>query len=248
MVDLQQVNPFSSLDIGIGAIGTGLLILFVSIIILCLSAVLIYIIAEKRKYKFKIPLWKTLGDKTVEVGEYMAKKFPVSRAGDYLWYVRGAKKFLPPATIQIAPNKYPHFEREDGEWINVSIGDIDEQMKKANVRYIHQDMRSQRLATDKLLEQRLEKKGFWEKYQHVIMGVIYFLIIAVCMVIIFYQWSGIIEQTDKLVGKLDSMIQEMEKSKSGGTIVPAKSFIPFLYFSFRNLKNKKKIKKKNGCI
>ena len=57
-----------------------------------------------------------------------------------------------------------YYIREDGEWINFKQINIDEESRKMNVKFVQEDMRLQRLATERILEQRLLNKSFWEKY------------------------------------------------------------------------------------
>jgi uncharacterized membrane protein len=55
-------------------------------------------------------------------------------------------------------------------------------------------MRLQRLATERLLEQRLLNKTFWEKWGTTIMMIVVFLVISICMVIIFYQFGKVVDK------------------------------------------------------
>jgi len=38
------------------------------------------------------------------------------------------------------------------------------------------------------------EKTFWEKWGNIIMTIIFFLVISVCMVLIFYQFSKLVDQ------------------------------------------------------
>lgn len=218
MISLSQLNPIKNFDIGIGTIGTFLLVIFIAVFILCLIGVLIFLYFNNKQYKYKIPLTKKVGNRTIRVATFKAKDFKIGRAGDKLWYVRGVKKYISPATLQTAPHEFSHHEREDGEWINVEYPDVDEQMKKLKVKYVQQDMRSNRIAIADILDARFrDKKSFWEKWGNMIMQLIFYLITTMFLVIIFYQWSDIVTKIAGLIDKLDTM----EKAKTGGSIVPA---------------------------
>jgi len=214
--DFASLNPLTKFDIGIGFIGNALIMFLIIILIFAGVGWLIYWRITSKQYFIKIPLYKTIGNVPTRIALYRAKKFEIGKAGDYLWFVKGAKKFLPPATIQSAPNEFWHWEREDGEWINFSLSDLDESQKKAGIRYIHQDMRSQRIATANILEQRLINKGFWDKYKDMIIHLIFYIVVMVCMIVIFWQWSGITEQISQLIAHLDGVY----KGCSSGSLVP----------------------------
>jgi len=213
-------NMFGGFNIGIGTIGNALLIFFLAILIIGLIAISIFMYVNNKKYKYSIPLYKKIGSMPIRVGTYKVKDYKIGNAGDKLWYVRKIKKFIPPATVQTAPNEYPHFEREDGEWVNFGLGDIDSQLKTAGVKYVHQDMRANRIAISNLLEQRFSKKSFWDKYGAMIMNVIFYLVIAIAMVVIFYQWSDIVDKTGTLLDRIIELEEQRKVSGNSG-VVPA---------------------------
>lgn len=218
MVDLSQLNPLKDFDVGFGTIGTFMLVMFLAVFILCLIGVAIFLYVNNKRFKYRIPLTKKIGNRTVRVAVYRAKDFQIGRAGDKLWYIRGVKKYISPATLQTAPNEYTHHERADGEWINVEYPDVDEEMKKMGVKYVKQDMRSNRIAIADILDARFkDKKSFWEKWGNMIMQLMFYLITTMFLVICFYQWGDIVTRIAGLIDKLDAM----EKAKTGGSIVPA---------------------------
>ena len=219
VIDFGAAFGFSSLP-GAGEVGTIALVIGVSVLVMALVGVLIYVVMMKKTYVFKIHVWRRVGNQPTRVGIFKAKSIPVGAAGDTLWFVKGLKKYLPPGTIQSAPNEYWYWIREDTEWINFGTGDLDEHQKRAGVKYIHADMRMQRLATDRLLEQRLMQKSFWEKYQHVLMTIAFFLIIAISLVIFMYMFG---KTTDKVNQILDKAIQAEQRAGGGNPaqLVPA---------------------------
>jgi len=178
--------------------------------------------------KYTIPLYKKIGNRVIKVAVYKAKDFKIGLAGDKLWFVPKVKKYIPCGTLQTAPNEYTFFEREDGEWINIDMPDIDEDMKKAKVKYVNSDMRSQRIAISNIIDQRFaNKKSWWEQYGHLVTHIIFYMIVCICMVVIFWQWGDIIDRTNVL---LDKIIAE----GNGGTkgVVPA--FVPLLWLKVKS--------------
>jgi len=226
MVDFAQLNPLQSL--GIGSIGWALLIFAVAVLICIAIGGSIWWFIYWRSLKYLIPLQKKVGNTTMKVATYKAKDFKIGLAGDKLWHVPKAKKYIPPATIQTAPNEYTHYEREDGEWINISYPDVDEEMKKLKVKYVHQDMRANRIAISEILEQRFKsKKSFWEQYGGLISLIIFYMIVCIFMVIIFYQWTGIVDKTDKLFAKI---VAYEDLKRPQDNLKPVASAILFLIF------------------
>jgi hypothetical protein len=230
---VDQINPFSGFSIGGMDGAMNMIILFViGLLVVASIGILIFVWANKKKYWIKIPLYRKVGNVPTRVASYKAKTFPIGKAGDILWFVKGVKKYIAPATIQSAPNEFWHWEREDGEWINFSLGDLDKSQKEAGVKYIHQDMRSQRVATANLLEQRLMQKGFWEKWGMVIGYIIFFLVISVAVVINLYMMGKVVEQLSPLVNQITEAVKELRSQCSPiNSIVPA--FLPFIFWRKR---------------
>jgi len=225
MVEIADLNPFAKFDIGLGQIGNALLILAIVTVIFGLIGWLIYWRITSRQYKYKIPLYKSINGTNFLQGMYFAKIIPISKSGDSLWFVKGLKKFLAPATLTSAPNTFPHEEREDGEWINFSIDSVNDQQKKAGVKFIQQDMRTQRVATGQILEQRLINKGFWDKYKDMVIHLIFYIVVTLMLIVIFWQWSDIVTQIGGLVSKLESVAKTFDKLECVGVrdtgIIPA---------------------------
>ena len=216
-------GQFAGFDIG--SIGFALLIFFLALAVVGIFGAGLFYWMQKKRLKYTLPLYKKIGNKVIKIATYKAMDYSISRAGDKLWYVPKAKKYLGVGSMQSGINEYSYFEREDGEWINFEIPDIDTQMKIANVKYLQQDMRAQRIAISTILEQRFaNKQSWWDQYGNLVTYTICYLVVAVAMVIIFYQWSEI---TDKVGLLLDRIVAYEElKCPSIKGVVPA--FMPLL--------------------
>jgi len=234
-IDFSELNFLS--NFGIGSIGLAILIFVLALMVVGIIGAGIWWWITRKQLKYTIPLTKKVGDQTIRVAKYKAKDFKVGFAGDKLWYVPKAKKFITPATLQTAKNEYTHHEREDGEWINVSYPDVDEKMKSLGVKFVHQDMKATRIAIGEILESRFkDKQTWWGKYGHLVTHLIFYMIVVICMIIIFYQWGTIIDKTGQLFDKV--VAYENMKCPATQGVVPVESFMPLLYFwRFRKWKN-----------
>jgi len=245
MPSVSDINPFANIGGG-GSMGTyGSMALIVAIAVVILGAIgfLIYWKSVKKQFWIRIHVFRLIGNVPTRVAIYSAREVPFGMAGDKLWKVAPmgmmqmfkAIKWLPVGKIQTAPKEFWYYIREDGEWINFSLKDINEIQRNAGVRFVQEDMRLQRLATERLLEQRLMKKTFWEQWGSTVMMIILFLVIAICMVIMFFQFGKMIdkftavEQTQLETAKIlyktfgDSYINNALNSTGGATsgLVPA---------------------------
>jgi len=226
MPTLADANPFSGVDFGsMGLVATVLLVCVVSFIVILFLGLVLYYFTAKKQYWIKIHVFRLIGNNPTRVAIYRAKEVSFGRAGDKLWRVAPCGfsmifkiiKWLPTGKLQTSNSEFWYWIRGDGEWINFTPTNIDNISNSMNVKFVQEDMRLQRLATEKLLEQRLLVKNFWEKYGNVIVYSIFFLIIAVSMVILFFQWSKILEQG----GSLITMLSDVLKDQQPQSLVPA---------------------------
>ncbi len=200
---VADINPFANVNLGAswGTFGSIALVIAISVVIIALLGGIIYWRIIKKQYWIKIHVYRLIGNIPTRVAIYSAKEIPFGMAGDKLWKVAPAGmnkfktiKWLPVGKIQTAPREFWYYIREDGEWINFQIGDLNKISKEMGIRFVQEDMRLQRLATERLLEQRLMNKTFWEKWGTTIMMIIVFLVISVCMVLIFFQFGKLMDK------------------------------------------------------
>lgn len=237
-VSLGSLNPFGNFSVGnLGTFGNIALVIAIAVVILMLAGVLVYIYSVRKQYYLRIHVFRLVGNVPTRVAIYSAKEVPFGMAGDKLWRVAsaGALKFkvikwLPVGKLQTASNEFWYWLREDGEWINFIQTNIDETSKKMGVRFVQEDMRLQRLATERLLEQRLLNKSFWDKWGNTIMTIIVFLVVAICMVVIFWQFSKILDKFTLLLDPLQKSLEitqqickiSLNQTQTGGSgLIPA---------------------------
>jgi len=218
-VSLASVNPLASVKVGgMSTYGAIALVVAIAVVIVALIGLIIYWFVQRKQYWILIKVHRKIGGVMTRVAEYQAKEVPFGMAGDKLWRVsKGllkikAIKWLPVGKIQSAPREFWYIIRSDGEWINVEIGDIDEITKKLGLKFTQEDMKLQRLATERLLEQRLMDKTFWQKWETTIMTIIVFLVVAISMAIIFFQWSKLLDKMIPLVDMLTRSLAMAERT------------------------------------
>jgi hypothetical protein len=227
---------FEGFDFGI--IGTFLIWVVVILFIGGILAVGIIWLINKKKYKLKIWVFGRVGGvpmlKTIDTG----KLITFGMAGDKLLQLKKLKKYLPTPQIQMGKDIYWFYEREDSEFINFSLTDIDKKQKEAGAYYVDNDMRMQRLGIEKNLRERLTKMSFFEKYGTAIAGVIFVIMVTVALVVLFSKLtevSGAMESMSKSVEAMASSVNKFYTKRVGGEapsdisgLVPALIF-PILF-------------------
>ena len=180
-----------------------------------------FFIIQHMKYNQKIVLYKKINNKLICVLADQGMFQRVGKAGDFWLVTKKTKKKLPRPKIYMGKNLIWYFEREDGEWINFELGDMDEQMKKAGAYYVDEDMRLQRLGIQKNLDERLVKENFWDKYGTTIMWVMFVAITTVCLVVLFQKLSTLgpsIAQAAQAVEHMAVSVEALSSRVAGGVV------------------------------
>lgn len=176
-----------------------------------------------KKFNITIILHKKIQGKVRKVGTYKAQLQRVGQAGDFWLFVRGVGKRLPRPKIWAGKNEVWYYEREDGEWINFEMGDIDEQMKQAGAYYVDEDMRLQRLGIQKNLDDRLKKLTFWQQYGTTIMMIIFVVIITICLVLLFKDlksYPSAMADASKAIRDMALAVKDSSNCVNGGITSP----------------------------
>jgi len=179
----------------------------VGILLAVIAGGVVWWTLDKKKFNKIIRLHKKINGTVVLDKCYKASITRVGNAGD-VWFVVKGGKILPRPKLEYMKNVYNYYEREDGEWINFNIQDIDVKMKLAKVFYLDEDMRLHRLGIQKNLESRLQKEGFWKTWGGIIGMAVFVLIITVCLIVLFNKLSLLADGLGRVGDTLGSIVAQ----------------------------------------
>jgi len=185
-----------------------------------------------KNYNKKIKVFTKVGNEIVPIMDLKGAFTRVGNAGDFWLTVKGGiKKTLPRPRKQMANNEYWYLIREDGEWVNFSLRDFDDDMKKTGAYFVDEDMRLQRLGIQKNLDNRFNKVSFWEKYGGMLMNLMYMVVTVVLLVVLFKEmkdnWSAGHEMA-VAVKEMAEQVSNMRKQTLGG-MQPISNILPLLW-------------------
>jgi hypothetical protein len=154
---------------------------------------------------------------------------PLENTGDSIFYLAKAKKYLPTPQIQTGRNTFWYAVRQDGEWINIGIEDIDLRMKEAKVFFLDKEMRYARVALQRNLKERYQKTSFWEKYGGMIAYIVLIVITGVMMWLLFDKYLSIggtldsaMKTSKEVLVETKNILSNLDNIQSGGSgLVPA---------------------------
>jgi len=145
-------------------------------------------IIYRRKFNKKIIIFRKVNGRFEPGGKDIAMEMKLGQGGDTLFYLSKHKKYLPTPELQVGRNTYWFMVREDGEWINVDIEDIDEQMRKVKAHFLDKEMRYARVALQRNLQDRYDKPSFWSKYGGLIAYVGLIMITGIMSYLLFDKY------------------------------------------------------------
>lgn len=248
--DILGAVGINKASFGMGTISSVFLWILIGIVFIGAVGAIIVFIYLKKSYNQRAWIFGRIGGVPMFKAVYPARYVKFGAVGDRLFEISKVKKFIAPPTIQMGKNIWWFWEREDGELINIGLKDIDAEMRKVGAYFMETDVRMQRLGIEKNLRDRLEEKGFWAKYASTIAGVIFVILVTVCLVVLFSKLVDVAKSMDTMAGSVNTMATEIQafyKARTGGLspsdrpvngtsgLVPA--FIPILYLVRRKYAN-----------
>jgi len=219
--DILAQAGFSAPDIlapDFGKMGSWLVYFLIAVVVACFIAFGVYLLILHLKFNKKVVLFRKVAQRIIPVATDKGMIQRIGLAGDTWLRTKKFKKILPRPKIEMEKNTYWYYEREDGEWINFNIEDIDRRMKEANSYFVDEDMRLQRLGIQRNLKDRFDKPGFWDKYGVQVVMVIFFLIVTICLVVIFNKMNDLIKALPQLAKALESLANSI--ASQGSRMVP----------------------------
>lgn len=182
---------------------------FVIFAIVCIIfGIIAFYILRRKKYNIKIVVFEKVGQSTENTITDFARKMKYGEGGDYILITRKFKKYLPPPKLQTGRRTYWYYIRQDGEWINFEMPDIDEKMKKANVQFLDADMRFARTQLQRGLKEAFQKESFFQKHGVMIVSISFIVVIAVMTFLLFDKWIDVVSSIGGVADRVGELIDK----------------------------------------
>lgn len=210
-------------DLTFGGVNFFAWLLLVLVLVGVISTIIILFILNKR-YNKKIIIFEKIGGNFVPVRQDKGMEIKFSTAGDTITYLKKHKKYLPNPSIQTGNREYWYFIRQDDEWINFGLEDLDEQSRKVGARFLDKEMRYARTSIQKGLKDRYESQNAWQKYGIYILSFGYVALIGVMVWLLFDKWvdlagttAGAVDTAGIVLDRVDQILSSMNNICQGGS-------------------------------
>lgn len=134
---------------------------------------------NRKQYSNHIDIFTEIGGVTSPSGQDVAKEIILPNTSIRAFLLKKRGFFLPRPSIQTGKNHYWYFIRDDGEWINVGLANLNKEMKDLGLKYDHTDMRMQNASLKKLIDQNYKGSQWLKEYAPYIAIAILILILGI---------------------------------------------------------------------
>lgn len=181
----------------------GILTLLIILVIAGCFALWAWWYITKKRFKYTIRIFEKVDGRYKPTMTDKAMERKIGIGGDTIFYFQKLKKIVPTPNIQTGNNTFWFARREDGEYINIGMEDIDFKLREVGINYLDKETRYARASLQKLNKDRFNKETFWQKYGRDILTIIFIVVISVMLLLV----------TSKLV-ELVGSIGNLQKSSS----------------------------------
>jgi len=227
MVDLiSQAGELVGVGQGGGGFDGTLVLIFVvsALIFMGLCAFGTWFFIRWWTYKYKIIIFQRINGQFQETARKKARVIPVGKGGDQAILLNRPQKILPMPSIQSGKNTFNYFISDDGEWINFSHGDFDEDRKELGSQFLDKEMRYARTSLQHMGEERYSTKGFWEKYGGMVAYSVLILVTCIGLWLIVDKMvefhtasSSVMDVAEKVLDKANQILGNVDSINSGGS-------------------------------
>jgi len=198
------INTGGSFFKGLGT-SINFLILFVGIALL--AGVIIYFVMNKKNYHIKINIFEEVNGQTTPVGTDWAKEITIPESSIRIFKLKKRNLFMPRPTTPTGKNNYLYYIRNDHEWINFGLGNLNKELKELGINYDHTDMRYSNASLKKLIKQNYGDKNWLKEYAPYIALGFLVVIIGVSFYLIADKLGSV---AGSLAGTADKMTQVLD--------------------------------------
>ncbi len=216
-------------DIGsagnIGGVFQGFAIFMVVAIIVSIGT---FFWANRKSYNKHIHLFEEISGQAVASGQDLAKEIVLPHTSTRAFYLKKRRIFLPRGSIQTGKNHYWYFIRNDGEWVNIGITNLNKELTRLGIKFDHTDMRMANASLKKLVEKNYKKLNWLKEYAPYIGFGILILMLGVAGFLIFNEagknlgmMSGLGERLSEISENVADMLVSVDniRSSSGVRVV-----------------------------
>lgn len=123
-----------------------------------------YYYLNKRSFNKTIVKFREINGVTRRVGIERAREVVLPNTSVRAFELKSSKFFIPRPSKETSENEFWFFIREDGEWVNVGLGNLNQKLKELGIKYDHTDTRMANAALKKLVDASYKKTNWLKEW------------------------------------------------------------------------------------
>lgn len=131
-------------------------------ILALIAGLVTWYVIDKKSYNKTIVKFREVNGISKRIGVEKAKEIILPGTSVRAFYLKKSKFYIPRPSIESAQDEFWFFIRKDGEWINVGLTNVNDELTRLGLHFDHTDMRMANAALKKLIDTSY-KKGSWIK-------------------------------------------------------------------------------------
>lgn len=210
-----------SLGIDLSGIGAGLSSFMQNLIIFLVFAavigIIVYFTYNKKVYCEKIQIFEEVNGQALPTKQFLAKEVNIPNTSIKVFQLKQTGMFLPRPTIQTGKSNWIFFIRDDHEWVNVGIENLNKKLTELGLKYNHVDMRYANASLKELIKSNYGDDNWLKKYgAYLALG-----ILVIIMGVSFYLVAEKLNETttllDGTIARNEALTRELaEKLETSG--------------------------------
>src|SRR6056297_4027857 len=158
---------------------------------------IVYYFYDKKTYNKKIQIFEEINGRAVPTRQYKAREMNIPNTSIKILRIKENKMFLPYPTIQTGSNNYLFFIRDDLEWINIGITNLNKKLTELDIRYNHVDMRYANSSLKELIKENYGQTDWLKKYGVYVALGIFVLIAGIALYLVADKLNETVSILDK---------------------------------------------------
>lgn len=180
------------------------------IVFLLLAAAVTFWYINKKSYKKTIVKFREINGVVRRVGTEKAKEIVLPNTSIRAFYLRSSKFYLPRPSIETGVEEYWYFVRDDGEWLNIGLTNVNEMMKKLNIKFDHTDMRMANAALKRLIDKAYKKSNWIKEWAPYIGFAVIIIMLGIAGFLVMGESAKVVSAAAKNVESLSSITEALK--------------------------------------
>lgn len=197
-------------NVGDGGISFNFIGDIIIFLILCIFAGgFTYLYLNKRSFNKTIVKFREINGVTRRVGIEKAREVVLPNTSVRAFFLKSSKFYIPRPSKETSENEFWFFIREDGEWVNVGLGNLNRELKELKIKFDHTDTRMANAALKKLVDNSYKKINWIKEWAPYIGFSVIIIMLGIAGYLVMGESANVANAVAGNIDTLDSITQTL---------------------------------------